>query len=437
MGLRVCLLNDSFPPVIDGVANATFNYANIIEHQLGKVIVATPKYPNTEDHYDFPVVRYRSVNTTKIIGYRAGYPFSVRALQQLRDFRPEIIHTHCPVMSTAVGRVLREELDIPMIFTYHTKFKLEIEHAVDNRLVTSAAIRFLVKNMESCDEVWVVSRGAGEDMRSLGYEGEYHVMPNGVDFPRGAVSPEEREAILAEHNIPKDVPVFLFVGRMMWYKGVQIIFDALRLAKQNDYPFRLLMVGDGGELTEMKEKVFEMGLSEECIFTGAIRDREKLRAYFSAADLFLFPSTYDTNGIVVREAAACGLGSMLIRGSCAAEDITDGQNGILIEENGESMWAAIKLLTREKMAEIGQNAQNDIYVSWEESVRSAYDRYQVVLDRYRCGHTERHFEWSDEFMGMMSSLCKNISFARSVGAKGRERLSRLKGLLERKNREEP
>ena len=72
--LRVCLMNDSFPPVIDGVANATKNYAQVIQDELGEAIVATPQYPDVEDRYDFPVVRYRSVDTTRLIGYRAGYP---------------------------------------------------------------------------------------------------------------------------------------------------------------------------------------------------------------------------------------------------------------------------------------------------------------------------------------------------------------------------
>ena len=72
-----------------------------------------------------------------------------------------------------------------------------------------------------------------------------------------------------------------------------------------------------------------------------MHDREIVRAWYTRADLLLFPSTFDTNGLVVREAAACGLGSLLVRGSCAAEGITDGRNGILIEENAASLAAVL------------------------------------------------------------------------------------------------
>lgn len=82
-------------------------------------------------------------------------------------------------------------------------------------------------------------------------------------------------------------------------------------------------------------------MENECVFVGALRDREAIRAWYTRGDLLLFPSTFDTNGLVVREAAACGLGSLLIRGSCAAEGIQDGETGILVEETAESLAGAL------------------------------------------------------------------------------------------------
>ena len=68
-GLGICLLNDSFPPVIDGVANAVLNYAEVIDRKFGFPIVATPKYPKRDvSAYPFPVLQYTSLNTVKIAG---------------------------------------------------------------------------------------------------------------------------------------------------------------------------------------------------------------------------------------------------------------------------------------------------------------------------------------------------------------------------------
>ena len=89
---RIALLNDSFPPTIDGVANVVTNYARILHDDGYPVMVATPEYPGVTDDYPYPVLRYASVNTTRLVGYRAGYPFSARAVSAIDDFHPP----HCP-----------------------------------------------------------------------------------------------------------------------------------------------------------------------------------------------------------------------------------------------------------------------------------------------------------------------------------------------------
>lgn len=151
--LNVCLLNDSFPPTIDGVANTVFNYASVIQSGLGNAVVATPKYPNVTDNYDFEVVRYTSFDTTGIIGYRAGYPFEPSALGELDSKNIDIIHSHCPAMSTILARTLREKVNAPIVFTYHTKFDIDIKKALKSNMLQEASIKTIVNNIEACDEV--------------------------------------------------------------------------------------------------------------------------------------------------------------------------------------------------------------------------------------------------------------------------------------------
>ena len=422
--MKVCLMNDSFPPLIDGVATAVVNYASVIQRELGEAVVATPSYPGAVDRYPFPVVRYPSVNTTRLVGYRAGYPFSARAQSRLVAFGPDVIHSHCPFVSNMAARALRERTGVPIVFTYHTKFDIDIAHALELKLLQSAAIRLMLDNIESCDEVWTVSRGAGENLRSLGYRGEYLVMDNGVDFPRGTAPEAEQAALRRQLGIPADVPVYLFVGRMMWYKGIRVILDALSRGRKAGARFRMVLVGDGGERREMMEEAERLGLGDWCVFTGAVRDRELLRRYYSMADLFLFPSTFDTNGIVVREAAACGLASVLIRGSCAAEGVADGKNGFLIEESGESLWALLRTLDAGRMRRAGEAAQAELYLSWDESVRRAWARYQVVIERCRGGRTRRRTEPSDEIFALMNDLIRGVSRARELAGEAGRRLRR-------------
>ena len=236
-------------------------------------------------------------------------------------------------------------------------------------------------------------------------------MENGVDVPRGRVSAAAVAAATAGYDLPDGVPLFLFVGRLMWYKGLHIILDALRALREQGQAFRMVFIGAGGDEKEVRAEVETLRLSDRCFFTGSIADRETLRAWYSRADLFLFPSTFDTNGLVVREAAASGCPSVLIAGSCAAEGVTDGRNGFLIGENAVSLCAKLTALCadREAMRRVGENAMRELYLSWEDAVARANERYAVVLDRYRSGKYPKHERFSDEFFNTQGDLMEAMS----------------------------
>ena len=380
--MRVCLMNDSFPPVIDGVANAVVNYGEVIQRELGSCVVATPEYPGAEDDYPFPVLRYPSLNTERLVGYRTGLPFEVSTLYKLASGKPDLIHTHCPATSTLLARSLREVTAAPVVLTYHTKFDVDIRKAIHGKLLQEAAIRALVANVDACDEVWVVSRGAGENLESLGYQGSWRVMENGVDLPRGKAEESAVREATAGCDLPAGLPVFLFVGRLMWYKGIRLILEGLCRLREAGREFRMVFVGSGGDEEEIRAFVRDCGLEDSVLFIGAIRSREAIRAWYTRADLLLFPSSFDTNGLVVREAAACGTPALLLEGSCAAEGVLDGLSGLLIREDPESLGEKLLAVSPEKLREIGEHAQEELYLSWEESVHRAWDRYGEILERW-------------------------------------------------------
>lgn len=383
--LNICLLNDSFPPVIDGVANAVLNYAAHIQKSLGNALVVTPDYPGAKDDYAFPVIRYQSFNTEKLVGYRTGNPLSSGLLKKIGEHDIDIIHTHCPLISGYIARMLRETTSAPIILTYHTKYDIDIANNVKMKGLQETAIKWLMANICACDDVWVVSKGAGENLRGLGFDGEYTVMENGVDFAKGMAPQDEIKNISREYGLmEEDVRVFMFAGRMMWYKGLRLIIDALSRIKSQGCRFKMVFVGSGVEEDEIKKYAKRCGIFSDCVFTGAIGDREKLRAFYSRADLFLFPSTFDTNGIVVREAAACALASVLIEGSCAAEGVTDQKNGYLIKEDAVFLAKILKFACEntDAVRRVGERAMSDLYLSWEESIDRAYERYLYIYEKY-------------------------------------------------------
>ena len=392
--MKVCLLNESFPPVIDGVVNVLMNYANYMMKDYGADIeVGTPRYPDGKyDEYPYKVVAYPSFDTAaQTNGYRTGNPLVGKEVSMLADFRPDIIHTHGPASATVVARLLREMTGAPIVFTYHTKYDIDIRRAAKINLIAEETIKAMFSNIEACDEIWVVSDGAGKSLKALGFQGDYRVMNNGVDFAKGRVDKETVDKVTAGYDLPEGVPMFLYVGRLINYKNLPMILDALKILADSGQDFRMVFVGKGPDKEVLERKATELGLMggdhPKVFFTGPIYDRDVLRAWNTRGDLFLFPSTFDTNGLVVREAAACGLASVLIKDSCAAEGITDDRNGFIIEESAEAMAELLKRLCGDldHVHDVGQHAMDEIYLSWEECVAKAYERYEYILARKKIG----------------------------------------------------
>ena len=220
-------------------------------------------------------------------------------------------------------------------------------------------------------------------MREYGYKGKVEVVANGNDFdthePVLPIKKQARQVL----KIPDDLPVFLFVGQLIWEKNIRMIVESLALII--DLPFKMYFVGAGYASDDIKQLVANAGLTEKVEFIGTIRNREVLKQYYAAADLFLFPSTYDTWAIVIHEAAALQTPSLLVTDSTIAHTITNDVDGFLSENSAQSLAQRLRELIANPalIKKAGACASRTINRSWD----SVTDE---VLDRYK--HLERRLQ---------------------------------------------
>ena len=411
---RIGLLTGSFPPLVDGVANTAWNYSKYLEKNHEGALVYIPKAGIFDIKENPSVAAYPAVNTIRQIGYPVGIPFVPGLVKKTDQFRPSLLHMLDPFISTLIARELACLFDFPLILSYNTKYDLEAKAFLKDTVFNRCIYSLIRSNATACDEVWVVSRGAEDNLRAMGYEGETVLMPNGVDFARGRASEENIRQCCG--GLPSGIPVFLFVGRIIREKGLRNIISAMRILHTAGVDFRMVFVGDGRDLKEMKKAVEKERLTEKCLFTGMILDREALQAWYSRADLFLFPSEYDTNGLVVTEAAASGTPSLLIHGCAAAENVRDNINGFLAENDPRDLAERILLLLKQPkiLKKVGERASEELYLSWEDAVDLAYERYHIVLDRYRSGKYPRRSASGDALLKAQAKLMAAISGVRFV-----------------------
>ncbi len=143
----------------------------------------------------------------------------------------------------------------------------------------------------------------------------------------------------------------------------------------------MYFVGTGYAADAMKNMAQELGLGDKVTFVGCIHDRELLKEYYAAADLFLFPSLYDNAPLVLREAAALHTPAVMAKGSTASAILTDGVNGFLVDNDPEQMAALLRSLSddRERIRRVGLQASRSIVRSWEDCVEEVLGRYNDLL----------------------------------------------------------
>ncbi|MBR0189060.1 MAG: glycosyltransferase, partial [Clostridia bacterium] len=180
----------------------------------------------------------------------------------------------------------------------------------------------------------------------------------------------------------------IFVGRIAWYKNLALMADALKILKDNGEDFRMIVVGSGFDEVKFKEKIKELGLAGNFVFTGSVSDRTLLQGYYLRSDFFLFPSTFDTSSLVPIEAAAHKLPTLLIRGSYTAENIVDNKNGFLSDETPEAYAAKIKEIISEEglLQKVGEEAHRSVYRSWEMVAAEVAAKYREVIADYKEKH---------------------------------------------------
>jgi len=386
--LTIGLFNDSFYPFTDGVVKVLDNYARRLS-EYANVIVFVPSYANAKyDDSKFPykVIRCKSIKIPKVEYNLPMTKLDIDFNIELMECELDIVHIHSPFAIGAAGVKYAKRHKIPCIATMHTQFKQDFLRAVKNELIATKLNNNLIKVFNKCDECWAVNSKVGEIYyKDYGYKTMPRIMNNATDF-KPLENPEKaKKMINRKHHIQKNEKVFLFIGRINTVKNILFIVDALKLLKQKEpkLKFKMLFVGCGPDEDKLKMSIKENKMKKEIIMCGKITDAKELAAYYSRADLFLFPSLYDASSIVQIEAASQSTPAVFLKGAATAATVTDNINGF-ISENSIEAYAdkIIEILKNPDLhRQVSENAFRDLYKNWDDAVDEAYKRYLNAIEK--------------------------------------------------------
>lgn len=378
------LFNDSFPPVLDGVTLTVQNYVRWLTTFGKRTCVVTPWNPVKPSHDGYDLYRYFSLSIASRKPYRYGYPkLDPFIWHKMRTVPFALVHSHCPFSSGRLALYAARKQHVPLIATFHSKYRTDLEHSLPGWMVKRIMSRVMTF-FDAADEVWIPQAKVEETVREYGYKGKLTVVENGIDLEMSDFA--SIKAFKAEQRLKlgytPETMVLLFVGQHIREKGVLLIIKAMD--KLRDLPVKMEFIGTGYATEEMKNLIRQLHLEDKVTLNGVISDREVLKSYYGAADMFLFPSRYDNAPLVVREAAMMGTPAVLIAGSTASEVIKDGFNGFLVEESPESYASRIRSLYNDRSAikEAAEGASKTLTRSWREVMEEVVGRYEEIIERY-------------------------------------------------------
>ncbi len=389
--MKVLLLNDTYRPIIDGVSLVVENYAYWLNQLNVEAAVVAPNVPGYIDSPEIPVYRYSSMKIPRRPPYRIGIPImEIPLVKRLSDIRFELLHSHCPFATGALASAMSARRKIPHITTFHSKYREDFQRALNNKSLVEIALKLSLEHYKKADYVWVPNESTGETLRSYGYKGTYEVWSNGTDMsiPTAEEYKYYREKGKHAAGSSEEVLTLLFVGQHIWEKNTRLIIEALALLKEQDIPSFMIFAGDGYAREDMEALVHTNKLENRVKFMGHIADRETLKELYAASDLFIFPSIYDNAPLVLREAAAFGVPSIVSVGSNSSKDIVDGVGGFHVAPEREALAALIRKLEhdKQKIKSVGEGARREVYRRWEDIVKKVIDRYREIIDENRRKH---------------------------------------------------
>lgn len=385
--LKIAMFTNNYFPVIGGVPISIQRLAKALRKRGHQVKIFAPEYKEeTEDESN--IIRCNSIYHYEEGGLALPVTniYSPQIKKRFKEGDFDLVHAHHPFWLGNKGRKMAEKFNLPLAFTYHTRLE-KYSHYVPNILFMRKFFKnrlshFLIKNFANkTDAVFAPTESTKEYLRNVGVSRFIKVMPTGIDFDYYDRQQEEIES-LRDELIGEADHLLISVSRLSQEKNLYFLLDGIKkLKEKSELNFRLVIIGSGSEKENIEDFIHKNQLEDEIKLIGAVDFREMAK-YYLAADLFVFASTTETQGMVLLEAMAGYNPVVAVKSSGIDDVIENGYNGYKTEEDSDKWSSAVqKILTdAQNFEEASQNARKmaESY-SIDQMAETAEELYYKIL----------------------------------------------------------
>jgi glycosyltransferase involved in cell wall biosynthesis len=354
--LRVALFTNNYLPFRGGVTTSVETLRRGLEARAHEVWVFAPRLPGGEGAPG-RVVRYPSIPAATHPHFALAIPWVPGPARLARALDFEVYHAHHPFLLGPLARRLARRQGRPVVFTYHTRYEKYAHYVpAQRRLVEAAAVALSTHFAGRADAVTTPSVVIRDELLARGVRTRITVVPTGVDLTR--FRPADRGSARRALGLDPQEAILLYVGRLDREKSVERVLLAFDRVASTIPHARLHLVGQGTEEDRLRRLAATLRAGGRIAFLG-VRPHETVAECYQAADLFLFASETETQGLVLAEAAACGVPAVAVSAPGCDEAIRDGETGLLAKADPAALAEATigLLLDAERRARMGANAR--------------------------------------------------------------------------------
>ena len=365
--MNILFISDVFFPRVNGVSTSINTFATELRALGHQVTLIAPSYTD-EDKQEEWIVRVpshkiyfdpedRLMNFSKL---KALLPW-------IRDQHFDIIHIHTPFTAHYVGIHFGKKLDIPVVETYHTFFEDYLHHYLPfiPQFISRKLARTISRRQcNAVDGIVSPSKPMLDVLKQYGIKTPAEVVATGLDD--SSFANVDGEHFRLSHDIPLTQPMLLFVGRVAHEKNINFLLE-MHVKLLKNHPDTLLVItGEGPAEESIKQSVEKLGITNKVRMIGYLDRSHELIACYKAADIFVFASKSETQGLVLLEAMAQGTAVVAIAELGTKSILIEGE-GVLIAKDDINDFAdkvGVLLSDAAKRQMIGEKGRQYAQEKW-------------------------------------------------------------------------
>jgi 1,2-diacylglycerol 3-alpha-glucosyltransferase len=380
MTFNLGYFSDTYHPQFNGVVTSIDSFKKELELRGNEIFIFAPRDTVKKTTIEKNIFRFKSISYPFYKEYQITWPYT-RQLKIIDSLNLDIYHIHSPFSMGLLALYLAKQKKTPVIMTYHTAW-VEYTHYIPlpEQSIKSFAIWMSKKFCDRLDILIVPSNAMKIEVEKYNLNTEIITIPTGFSLPEN-IQPID---LHKKYNIKKSKKLLLFAGRIGNEKNVHLLIDAFKIVLNTQANTHLVMIGDGPEKKACEDKCKNLNISADVTFTGRYTHRQVLEALINA-DLFVFPSISETQGLVVLEALACSIPTIAVNKMGSIDYLHDKKGGLLTENNPHDFAKGIcSVLTIKDPTLLKEEAKKKAnQYSIKEVTNKLLNTYETVYENHK------------------------------------------------------